>query len=416
MKKIFGLFLLFGVFSTSFAEKMAPLEIPSTRSMGMGGTHVAYTDDVFALFVNPAALQRANQGSAFEISPAFVGPLFELSDLLSSIDGDIIGAVGDFTKKTKGKLPIGFELRGPLSIGYTANGMGFGIWDRVSVQTSFIGTDLKASVLADMILNFGMSFRVLSLENHEVDAGFVVKPFVRGKADLKLSAMDAAVGGTDSLLDDLNVPLIFGAGLDLGFMYRFYEALAVGMTIDDVFTGGGRISTIYGTDDGVSFYQVPITLNLGVAYTLQPIPWLSLAFMLDYRDLTNLFFAGDYTRKNPILNLAFGTEIGILSFLKLRFGLDEMLPTAGIGLVAKAFQLNFAIYGRELSNEPGDFSTYGVDIGISVRPGTKKKTWPWSNPIVNSIIGLPVYEINDEAEAEAAANASLNELDGALSY
>jgi hypothetical protein len=231
-----------------------------------------------------------------------------------------------------------------------------------------------------------MSFSVLSLENHEVDAGFVVKPFVRAKADQGTSALNAIGGDAEDLMDNFNVPLIAGAGLDLGFMYRFHRDLAVGMTIDDVYTGGAKLATIYGDDDGVSSYRIPATLNLGAAYTLQPLPWLSLAFMLDYRDVTNLFFADDYTKKNPILNLALGTELGILNFLKLRAGLNEMLPAAGIGLVAKAFQFNFAIYGRELGLEPGGFSTYGLDLSIAVRPETKKKQWPWSRPIVNSLL------------------------------
>jgi hypothetical protein len=386
MKKTAVLFLLCGVLAASFAENMAPLEMPTTRSLGMGGTHVAYTDDVYALFVNPAALQRANQGSAFEFSPAFVGPLFDLIDLASSSGSDFTGALGDFAKDSGGKIPIGIELRGPLSVGYTANGLGFGLWDRVHGEAKVIGTDISASVLADLILNFGMSFSVLSMGNHEVDAGFVVKPFMRAKAGLDLTALDAIGGGLDDITEEFNVPLIAGAGFDLGFMYRFHKDLAVGLTIDDVYTGGGRVATLYGDDDGVSSYRVPATLNMGVAYTLQPIPWLGLAFMLDYRDVTNLFNADDYTKRNPILNLAFGTELGILQFLKLRFGLNEMLPAAGLGLVAKAFQFNVAIYGRELGYEPGGFSTYGLDLSISVRPETKERNWPWSRPIVNTIL------------------------------
>jgi hypothetical protein len=414
MKKIAVLFLALGVLPVSFAEEMAPLAMPSTRGLGMGGTHVAYTDDVYALFVNPAALQRANQGSAFEFSLAFVGPLFDLIDLANSAGDDLTGALGDFAKNTGGKIPIGFELRGPLSIGYTANGLGFGFWNRVHEEATVIGTDISASVFADLIMNFGMSFSILSLGNHEVDAGFVVKPFVRAKGGMAVTALDAIGGGLDNIIEEFNVPLIAGGGFDLGFMYRFHNDLAVGMTIDDVYTRGGRIATLYGDDDGVSSYQTPATLNLGVAYTLQPISWLGFAFMLDCRDVTNLFHADDYTKKNPILNLAFGTELSIFKFLKLRFGFNEMLPAAGIGLGAKAVQLNVAIYGKELSNEPGGFSTYGLDLSIAIRPQTKERSWPWNRrSIVNSILEKKAERAArdpdpaaEAAEAEAAAVTS----------
>jgi hypothetical protein len=413
MKKIAGLFLIFGILSVSFAEDMAPLTVSSTRSLGMGGTHVAYTDDVYALFVNPAALQRANQGSGFEFSPAFVGPIFDLIDMAVSAGDDLTGSLGDFAKDTGGKIPMVIDVRGPLSIGYTANGLGFGLWNRIHEEASVIGTNINASVLTDVILNYGMSFRILSMGNHEVDAGFVVKPFLRVKAGMEVTALDAIGGGLDNILDEFNIPLIAGGGFDLGFMYRFHEDLSVGMTIDDVYTGGSKVATLYGNDDGVSSYQVPATLNLGAAYTLSPLSWLGLAFMLDYRDFTNLFLADDYTKRNPILNLAVGGEISVLRFLKLRFGLNEMLPTAGVGLVARAFQFNAAIYGRELSNEPGGFSTYGVDLSIAIRPETKKKNWPWSRPILNTILGTPASD-DTSAEAEAAAEAGLERLDAAL--
>jgi hypothetical protein len=407
MHKLLILFLAFGVLSASFAEDMAPLAMPSTRSLGMGGTHVAYTDDVYALFVNPAALQRANQGSVLELSPAFVGPLFDLIDLTSS--DDLTGALGDFAKDTGGKIPIGIELRGPLSIAYAANGLGFGLWDRVHVDATVIGTDIDASVLADAIINFGMSFGIVSLGNHELDTGFVVKPFLRAKAGMSVTALDAIGGGLDNITEKFNVPLIAGAGLDLGFMYRFHRDLAVGLTINDVYTGGSRIATLYGDDDGISSYRVPATLNMGVAYTLQPISWLGLAFMLDYRDVANLFNTDDYTKKNPILNLAFGTELSLVRFIKLRVGLNEMLPTAGIGLEGGAFQLNFAIYGKELSNEPGGFSTYGLDVSLAIRPKTKEKTRPWNRrPIVNSILEKKGGDgAGRKAKPEAAAAEAL---------
>jgi hypothetical protein len=408
MKKLLVLFLVSSVLSASFAEDMAPLAMPSTRSLGLGGTHVAYTDDVYALFVNPAALQKANQGSAFEFSPAFVGPLFDLIDLANSAGDDLVRSLGDFAKDTGAKIPIGIDLRGPLAIGYAANGLGFGIWNRVHFDATVIEDYISASALADAIVNFGMSFGILSLGNHEVDAGFVVKPFVRAQAGMSATAWDAIGGGLDDIVEKFNVPLILGAGFDLGFMYRFHRDLSVGLTIDDVYTGGGRIATLYGDDDGISSYRVPATLNMGVAYSFRPFSLLGFAFMLDYRDVANLFAGDDFTKRNPILNLAFGTELTLVRFIKLRFGFNEMLPSAGIGLEGKAFQLNFAMYGRELGNDPGDFSTYGLDLSIAIRPKTKEKSWPWNRrPIVNSILERRgTKDVAAEPEPETAAVTS----------
>jgi hypothetical protein len=381
----------------AFAEDMAPLMLTSTRSYALGGYHVAYTDDIYALFVNPAALNRVNQKSVVEFSFA-VDNLNNLTDVVKAIKSEDWDALGNFADKSGGKIPLGFEMRFPLSVGYAANGLGFGIWNQVSMDAEVIGTSIAASVYADFITNFGMSFSILSLGSHVVDAGFVVKPFIRAMALMDADGIDLASGGDDAmdkLIDEFNVPLIAGAGFDLGFMYRFRNNLAAGLTVDDVYTGGGVVSTIVGNDPGVS-YRVPTTLNWGVAYTLrlnelwaaappalQPV---YAAFMFDWRDFTSVFFADDYTRRNPVLNLGFGMEIGFFNFLKLRMGLNEMLPAIGLGAEFKAIQFNVAAYGKERGNEPGQMPTWALDLSFAIRPQSKERSWPWSKPIVNTIL------------------------------
>jgi hypothetical protein len=383
MKKIIILLVVLVCLSVfSFGEDMAPLTISSTRNAGRGGPHVAYTDDVYALFVNPAALQKANQWSFFELSPALVGPLFDIFNIVNSDDPG--KALGEFASDQKGRIPLGLELRGPLSFAYTANGLGFGVWDRVSVDTRIRGIDIEATLMADFILNYGMSFRLLDLNYCELDVGFVVKPFLRGMAYKEMSGLDL-VDDPDILMKNFTVPIIMGAGFDLGFMYRFYEDLAVGLTVDDVFTGGGAVASAMGATPD-TFYRVPTTLNLGLAYTLRldrvwkdaPLQSAYAAFMFDWHNLTDAFYFDDYTKRNPSLDLGLGLELGLFNFLKIRMGLNEMLPSFGIGLEPGPFQFNFAMYGKELGKEPGRFSTYVYDFSIAIRPGAKKQEWPWT--------------------------------------
>ncbi|MDR1374802.1 MAG: hypothetical protein LBJ24_07510 [Treponema sp.] len=371
---------------------MAPLTVTSTRNAGRGGSHVAYTDDVYALFVNPAALQRANQWSFFELSPALIGPLFDIYDIASSNDPG--KALGEFASDQKGRIPLGLELRGPLSFAYTANGLGFGVWNRIFVDTQIKGLDIDATVTADFILNYGMSFRLIDLSYHQFDAGFVVKPFLRGLAHKEMSGLDL-VENSDILLEDFTVPIIMGAGFDLGFMYRFYDDFAVGLTVADVFTGGGAVAVATGSMPD-TFYRVPTSLNLGLAYTLRlnrlwkEAPSLLrssyAAIMFDWRNLNDAFDAADdYTKRNPSLNLGLGVEFGFFNFVKIRLGLSEMLPAFGIGLEPGPFQFNFAMYGKELGKEPGRFSTYVYDFSIAIRPGAKKKEWPWTRRALGNL-------------------------------
>jgi hypothetical protein len=418
-KAVAFIFALLACVFPVFAEDMAPLMLTSTRGYALGGPHVAYTDDIYALFVNPAALRKVNQGSFFEFSFA-VDNLDDLVDVVKAAGTKDYDAVGDYAEKSGGKIPLGFAIRGPLSVGYAANGLGFGAWDQISMNTEIIGTTVIVDAYADVILNFGMSFSVLSLGSHEVDAGFAVKPFFRGLITLDKDLMDLAIGGSNTfekLLDDVNLPLIAGAGFDLGFMYRWRNNLAAGMTFDDIFTRGGVITTPVGTNPSGS-YKVPFTLNMGVAYTLKLSElWPSApgilaptyaAFMFDWRDFINVFFASDYTRKNPVLNLGFGIEAGLFNFFKIRMGLSEMLPAVGLGVEFKTIQFNIAVYGKELGNEPGQMSTWALDLSFALRPKTKERSWPWTKPIVNAFLNKSKSEdgeqetpVEQPAEGEA---------------
>jgi hypothetical protein len=376
---------------------MAPLGFPSTAGNGMGGPHAAYTSDIYALFVNPAALQWANQASILELSPALMGPLDKLarsgSGLTDALKGKSGSGSNPFTSLANiidgGKLSIGLDMRGPLSAGYTANGLGFGLFSRVFADVRVIGTDVDVTGYVDMMLPFGMSFNVVRLQDHELAAGFVLKPFVRAIIDKELSALDF-VGGNGDI--SINVPILAGMGSDLGVLYRFKRDLALGLTLGDLYTFGGRMGNITGTSVDNEIYRVPLSLNLGAAYTFRlanfweaaprALQSAYIAAMADWRSMNNIFTWNDRLHRNPILDLGLGAEFGFFNFLKLRVGFRDMLPAIGLGLEPKVFKFNVALYGKELGSEPGINSTMALDISMALRLETKKRNWPWSKPFI----------------------------------
>jgi hypothetical protein len=399
MKKIAALCLVLLSLSVAlFAEqkRMAPLGFPSTAGNGMGGTHVAYTGDIYALFVNPAALQWINQASILEFSPTLIGPLNKLaksgSSIMDALKGGGSGNSNPFGPLSGiidgGKLSIGMDMRGPLSAGYIANGLGFGLFSRVFVDARIIGTDIDAAAYVDMMAPFGMSFNVLRKQDHELAAGFVLKPFIRAMTvNLEMSALDFVDGG------DFNVslPILAGLGSDLGFLYRFKRDLALGLTLGDLYTFGAKMGDIAGASSD-SVYRVPLSVNLGAAYTFRIANvWKTaprvmqsayIAGMMDWHSINNMFTWNDRLHRNPILDLGMGVEFGLFNFLKLRAGLHDMLPMIGLGLEPRVFKFNIALYGKELGSEPGINSTMALDLSVALRLETKKRTWPWSKPFI----------------------------------
>jgi hypothetical protein len=303
----------------------------------------------------------------------------------------------------KGRVVLGADLREfPLSIAWVADGFGFGLWDRAFLDARLIGTHVETNFYTDVILPFGFAFKILDTGDHIVDAGFTLKPFTRIKAGVK--------GGLFDLSNNLNnatMPLIMGAGLDMGLQYRWNMGLSLGLTFDDIVTRGVVAGNFLETEDANSYY-VPFSLNAGAAYDFkigqywQNAPGFlaktgfTLAF--DWRDLTNLFQQDDYTKRNAVLDMGAGVQISLGEVFNLRAGLNEMLPAVGLGVDVGPLKFDAAYYGKELGLEPGQLPVSAVDLTLAIRPGAKKRDWPWTR---RSLVGLISGDKAEAVEAEA---------------
>jgi hypothetical protein len=407
MKKLLVFTLLIFSVSLVFAEKVAmpAFTIPTARSSGMGGTHVAYTDNVFALLVNPAAIMRVEQKSFFAQSFSMFNPESTFGILGSIIDmagGDTsnMGKAADTLSKQKGKIALGLDIREfPFSVSWVADGFGFGLWNRIFVNPNIQGTHVSVNVYADVILPGAFAFKILDTDNHAVDAGITLKPFVRGIATERINIMDMMDGDVD-ILDTMSVPLVIGAGFDIGFLYRWDLGLSAGLTFDDIATYGGAV-TDFIQDNNSNTYYVPFSMNLGVAYDFklgkfwENLPGFfantEIAFAFDWHNVTNVFQQKDYTKRNASLDIAMGLQFKVLDMIMVRFGMNEMLPAFGFGFDFGPIELDLAYYGRELGLEPGQLSAAAVEFTFAIRPDAKKREWPWTR---GSLVGLIQNMVN----------------------
>jgi hypothetical protein len=88
--------------------------------------------------------------------------------------------------------------------------------------------------------------------------------------------------------------------------------------------------------------------------------------MLDYDDIFD-FLLHPNSSRHPILHIGAGIEVELLEILSIRMGMYEGLFTAGVGLDLKIFTLNAAMFGTELSSEPGMRPVYNILIGLEFR-------------------------------------------------
>ncbi|MDR2102102.1 MAG: conjugal transfer protein TraF, partial [Treponema sp.] len=283
------LLLVFACGASVFAADIAPFPPASSRIYALGGPHTAYTQDITTLAVNPAALKTVKkQFSIGEIGAGTHGDIIALIPLIGSVASGSFedfdsSKIADLTSGSDGKIPLGFELRGPLSLGYMNNslGFGFGLFDRVYFDTRFIGTALRLNANADFLLNGGYAYRIVDKGLHALDVGIAVKAFGRYSVGLNGSVVDL-VDNSETLTDNSPMDIILGGGFDLGVLYHL-EGFAFGLTGNDVFSRG-LIQHISGTDSGSSeIGSIKPQVNLGAAYSFTPWKYASLSLMLDYR-------------------------------------------------------------------------------------------------------------------------------------
>ena len=418
MKKSLALVLMLCMAAAVFAEEksMAPLAMPTARSNGMGGTHIAYTDNVFALLVNPAAMMRVERRSFFALSPMLLNPqsTFKMVEAVGPLiegGGDMtgLGNVMNILSEKKGKIALGVDIREfPFSIAWVSDGFGFGLWDRIFVAPEIHGMTVRLNAYADFLLPIGFAFKILDTDSHTVDAGITLKPFVRAKIAERIKLIDIMSNNTD-IMDNMSAPLIAGAGFDLGFLYRWDIGFSAGLTLDDIVTRGAVVTDFLGND--TKTYFVPFTMNLGVAYDTKLsrffpsapsfLGGMGFTFAFDWHDMANAFQQDDYTKRNAVLNLGMGLQVSMFDMIMLRIGMNEMLPAVGVGFNLGPLELDVAYYGKEFGNEPGLLPTAALDLTIALRPSAKKRNWPWTRgSLVGFITGLAGGERAEPKTAE----------------
>lgn len=330
---------------------------PSVRQQGFGGFYTSDIDSYYGMYANPAALGRRRGHSLYPaINAHLAGPLqdtFKIVDAFSSMDMTALGSIIE----ENGGLKLGLNVEPLLSFGH-ASGWGFG-WG-FSTQ-AFMNATVPGIALADMkagleaVLTLGFGFPIIRGDHFFLSVGADAKGFFQGATAYNGSLVTLINNITS---DPTSMPLYMTAGFsfDAGVFFSIANSLDFSATWHDPFSMAFISEGTFGSPS----FEFNITAQLdsrlaaGIAYHL-PVAWTrgvitSFKVMADYRNLFALF---GQTKRNPILELSAGTELVLGNIVSLRFGLSEMYPAAGIGLKFGTFNLDLALYGKELGLEPG---------------------------------------------------------------
>jgi len=347
-----------------------PFIMPSARFNALGGGHSSMADDFYSIFLNPAAFADVkDEFSAAEITLSTYGPVLEIVDLFRNSSGSLENL--DLTKLVgTGGFAAGFDLGGPLSLGWVGRGLGLGIFNRVQAHAAISGVTLRPLVSAELLFVGGYGFRIFDIKGNALDAGFLGKGFFRGIMDMRTTIF--AIDSLDPFDSPFDTTL--GFGLDLGIRYNFDGIVSFAFVCYDVyspvlFTSYGTFSDFRdGSSASSSYATVRRRLDIGLSYNVRSAfldRYISrLTIMTDYHDLLDLLAL---IPRNPVLNIGFGVELVLLNALTIRLGIGDALPAFGFGLNLTFMTLDFAIFGRELGLDPGKHSVYAMSIGLLFR-------------------------------------------------
>ena len=374
---------------SGFAQRVdeSNVSVPNARDAALGGSHIALPSGFQTMFSNPAGLIDVEPQFSFsELTFRFTGPVFSLSSvIIQGVGGDFAALLASpSVQSLLSSIYANLSLTGPLYFGYAGAGMGFAVLNDSEVLFRNVGTTGIEARLSERFLlsaGYGLGIPLPESWRSSLSLGFGLKGFVRGDVVVSTSLL-----GLPTLVESISLDLLTGSpfelitgiGIDAGVSYWWRDTLGVALTADNLYTptavlsydtlGGFLDSSI---DPGEPTYSsMAQDITVGLAYT----PHLgtferyvqNLSLMLDYRDIFD-FWIDPANAENIILKFGLGVEATLLQVLSIRAGFSEGLFAAGLGIDMSFVELSAAMYGTELSMEPGLRPVYNLIFGLEFR-------------------------------------------------
>lgn len=352
----------------------------STRALGMGNAFYGLSDDESALFYNPAGLSLYEGG--IDLMGSFrAGGSTTASSAMSTITGSRgreTGALALELQQFQGK-PI-FVEAAPAFGYYLRRGLAVGLLIAdLKANATILGAGMDTSVDMTAIVDSGLFVGFAgTMFSPKLHLGMNLKGMVRGGGRKNYSVLDLAQG--DGL--ELDVEQLggvgFGVDADLGAMYEMPEVLSgvkqfAAISINNVLAS--KFDMVRITKNGSMAPQLPRMLTIG-GKTVFPGFW-KFDKVTAVLDLAEFSLGG---QSNPEFGARTGSfwkhvNLGVeapIRWFALRAGLHQGNITAGFGIDARYFQIDFATYAEEDAANPGRMSSRRLALRLAAGFGGAK--------------------------------------------
>lgn len=372
MKKLLLLFVFISVAGYSVQEFYSLSR--SIRSMGMGGAFYGLSNDEYALFYNPAGLSLYNGESEgmlrvnTQLSPRTLSALNTLTKSgnksVSSIVDSLISYQGAPLYGQAGLLP--YYLRKHFAIGLLLADTKFNF----AILGKEIDTYVDVTAISDSGLVIGYARDLIDPNFH---IGLNSKLLFRAGGKKAFTALDIAQNQNFNL----NPKDIGGAGggidFDLGATYDF-PAFPWGLqnraslVFSNLIASDFSISRTGGKPPGL-----PRMMTLAYYSVLPGWKFIdNFHLLVDFAEF-NLGGEADRDYGQRVGSFFKHINLGVempMRWFSLRAGLHQGYWTAGLGVNAKFFRLDFATYGEELAGGPGRLQSRRFALSLAFGAGS----------------------------------------------
>lgn len=373
---------------TTYDEK--PIYPLSPEYMAQGGSFVSVAHGYNSFFTNPAGFARP--GGSLTLLSANLGVFADVPTFIDNPDSAMqflevdFANIGGVLSLLSPHLKNGFGPNATFGVGFAGRGLGLGLILNTDVYMNDTMT-ADADVTGELLV--GLAFPI-KLGGTTLHLGGDIRPMVRASvkdvgvsqlvslissfSDETAAAPDISVYHGFGFAIDAGViweagPLLVGASLrDIGsrFVYNvtpsvdFVDFLATNTTLPVA----GEASTVAAED----VYAIPMSLSVGLGFN----PDLGgFKYILDptlHVEWKETFYATPPAVEPSLLTkLHVGAEIKVLSFIKLRAGLNQGYLTAGAGLKLLFLDINAAYFSNELGPVAGSVRSSGVTVEGAIR-------------------------------------------------
>lgn len=363
------------------ASQTRPFVMPDARLEALGGKHVAQPSGISLLFSNPAGFAAApGEFIVTELSSRLSGPVFDIAQLF--IDGDATepAAIAGLLDPA-GRLYTAADLGGPIAVGYVGKGLGVGFFNRSWAEVNAPSlTRVDLSVSEELLALSGYAFRLKPSPALALDLGVLLKVFQRFEIfyPTNILGLSGLLSSPASILESAGFRTTSGLGVDAGARFSILDRYAFAVSARDAFTPTFTAEfasfNAFSQDPAALFSPgtvrsvVPCDLSAGV-YAKPPLGILDryvtgVELMLDYGDILSLFGP---LPPNPFLLVSAGAEVTMHDIFRIRGGWNQGAFAAGFGLGLTLFDLDIAIFGRELGADLGERTIYNLLVSFSVK-------------------------------------------------